>query len=195
MKDFIFIIGTSGIGKSTLAKGLLNHYKTTCVEQWMVPEFYTRDGREDMTGELEEKTCWENQVAMLLCFHRLGYKNVIASDIDDLRTGDIPIVFKGYHFITLKLICRDMDQLAAQMKNRPDDGLIDYELQRELNEKNLKRPLLINEIEIDVTGLSESDVLQKAIDSIETTESLLEYDYQKPPKDMFYSWVFSNGLR
>ena len=88
-----------------------------------------------------------------------------------------------------------MDQLAAQMKNRPNDGLIDYELQRKLNEKNLKRPLLINEIEIDVTGLSESDVLQKAIDSIETTESLLKYDYQKPPKDMFYSWVFSIGLR
>ena len=39
-----------------------------------------------MTGELEEITCWENQVAMLMCFHRLGYKNIIASDIDDLRT-------------------------------------------------------------------------------------------------------------
>ena len=95
LKDFIFITGTSGIGKSTLAKGLLNHYKTTCVEQWMVPEFYTRDGVEEMSGELKERTCWENQLAMLFCFNRLGYKNVIASDIDDLRTGDIPIVFKG----------------------------------------------------------------------------------------------------
>ena len=88
-----------------------------------------------------------------------------------------------------------MDQLATQMKNRPNDGLIDYELQRKLNEKNLKRPLLINEIEIDITGLSENDVLQKAIHSIETAESLLEYEYKKPPQKMFYSWVFSNGLR
>ncbi len=195
MKDFIFITGTSGIGKSTLAKGLLEHYKTTCVEQWMVPEFYTRDGTEEMTGELEERTCWENQLAMLFCFNRLGYKNVIASDIDDLRTGDIPIVFKGYNFITLKLICRDIEQLVNQMKNRPNGGLIDYDLQRNLNEKNLKRPLLINEIEINITGLSENEVLQKAIHTIETTESLLEYDYKKPPKEMFYSWVFSNGLR
>ena len=195
LKDFIFIIGTSGIGKSTLAKGLLDYYKTTCIEQWMIPEFYTRNGIEEMTDELEERTCWENQAAMLLCFHRLGYKNIIASDIDDFRTGDIPIVFKGYNFITLKLICHDIEQLTAQMKNRPNDGLIDYDLQRKMNEKNLNRPLLINEIEIDVTGLDKNEVLQKAIKSIETTESLLEYEYKKPPKEMFYSWVVNNGLR
>lgn len=195
MKDFIFITGTSGIGKSTLAKGLLNYYKTTCVEQWMVPEFYTRDGVEEMSGELEERTCWENQLAMLFCFHRLGYKNVIASDIDDLRTGDIPIVFKGYNYITLKLICRDIEQLIFQMKNRPNNGLIDYDLQRNLNEKNLERPPLVNEVEIDVTGVSKEGVLQKAIEIIENFEPLLEYDYKKPPKEMFYSWVFSNGLR
>lgn len=195
LKDFIFITGTSGIGKSTLAKGLLNHYKTTCVEQWMVPEFYTRDGVEEMSGELKERTCWENQLAMLFCFNRLGYKNVIASDIDDLRTGDIPIVFKGYNYITLKLICHDVEQLISQMKNRPNNGLIDYDLQRNLNEKNLKRPPLVNEIEIDVTGLSKYEVMQKAVDIIETSESLLVYDYKKPPNEMFYSWVFSNGLR
>ncbi len=30
MKDFIFLIGTSGVGKSTLAKKLMEHYRTTC---------------------------------------------------------------------------------------------------------------------------------------------------------------------
>ena len=104
MKDFIFITGASGIGKTTLANGLLQYYKTTCIEQHMIPEFISRDGREPMTGELEELTCWKNQVAMLMCFHRLGYKNIIASDIDDLRTADIPIVFKGTDFITIKLV-------------------------------------------------------------------------------------------
>lgn len=60
----------------------------------MVPEFISRDGTEEMTGELEELTCWENTRAMALCFHRLGYRNVIISDIDDLRTADIPVEFK-----------------------------------------------------------------------------------------------------
>ena len=137
MKDFIFITGASGIGKTTLCNGLLEHYKTTCVEQHMVPEFISRDGTEPMTGELEELTCWENQVAMLMCFHKLGYKNIIASDIDDLRTADIPVVFKGTEFITIKLICSDLNQIQKQMKNRPNNGLIDFELQEKMNEKNI----------------------------------------------------------
>lgn len=135
MRDFIFITGASGIGKSTLAKGLLNHYQTTCIEQNMVPEFISRDGSEPMTGALEELTCWETLVAMLMCFHRLGYKNIIASDLDDLRTADIPIVFKGTDFITIKLVCSDLQQLQQQMRNRPDGGLIDFESQQRMNEK------------------------------------------------------------
>ena len=195
MKDFIFITGASGVGKSTLANGLLNHYKTTCIEQYMVPEFFTRDGSEPMTGELEERTCWENQVAMLMCFHRLGYKNIIASDIDDLRTADIPIVFKGTDFITIKLVSSDLKQIQEQMRNRPNHGLIDFELQKKTNEKNMRRSPLINEIEIDVAGKSIGEVLEQAIKIIETTPPHLDYAYTKPPKELFYSWVFANGLR
>jgi broad-specificity NMP kinase len=195
MKDFIFITGASGIGKTTLCNGLLEHYKTTCVEQHMVPEFISRDGTEPMTGELEELTCWENQVAMLMCFHKLGYKNIIASDIDDLRTADIPVVFKGTEFITIKLICSDLTQIQKQMKNRPNNGLIDFELQEKMNEKNIRRNPLINEVEIDVAGKSIEEVLEQAINIIETTPSLIDYEYTKPPKKIFYSWVFANGLR
>ena len=195
MKDFIFITGASGIGKTTLANGLLEHYKTTCIEQHMVPEFLSRDGSEPMTGELEELTCWENQVAMLRCFHRLGYKNIIASDIDDLRTADIPIVFKGTDFITVKLICSDLRQLHDQMRNRPNNGLIDFELQEKMNDKNRKRNPLVNEVELDVAGKSIQEVLEQAIHLIETTPSRLDYEYTKPPKELFYSWVFANGLR
>ena len=195
MKDYIFITGASGIGKTTLANGLLAHYKTTCIEQSMVPEFISRDGVEPMTGELEELTCWENQVAMMKCFHKLGYKNIIASDVDDLRTADVPIVFKGSNFITIKLICNNLEQLREQMKNRPNNGLIDYELQEKMNEKNRKRSPLINEVELDVTGKSIQQVLEEAIQIVETTPSQLEYEYEKPPKELFYSWVFANGLR
>ena len=195
MKDFIFITGASGIGKSTLANGLLNHYKTTCIEQNMIPEFISRDGSEPMTGKLEELTCWENQIAMLMCFHRLGYKNIIASDLDDLRTADIPIVFKGTDFITIKLVCSDLKQIQKQMQNRPNHGLIDYELQKKMNDKNIQRSPLVNEIEIDIAGKSIREVLEQAIKIIETTPSQLDYEYIKPPKEMFYSWVLANGLR
>ena len=194
-KDFIFVTGASGIGKTTLADGLLRHYRTTCIEQHMIPEFISRDGTEPMTGELEELTCWENQVAMLMCFHKLGYKNIIASDIDDLRTADIPVVFKGKKYITIKLVSSDPDQIRRQMKSRPGNGLIDFELQEKMNEKNLKRDPLVNEVEIDVAGKTIEEVLKQAVSLIDTFMPVLEYDYEKPPKDLFYSWVFANGLR
>ena len=195
LKDYIFVTGASGIGKTTLANGLLAHYKTTYIEQNMIPEFISRDGAEPMTGELEELTCWENMVAMLKCFHELGYRNIIGSDIDDLRTADIPIVFKGSNFITIKLVSRDLEQIREQMKNRQEGGLIDYELQKKTNDKNLKRKPLINEVEIDVAGKTIEEVLNEAIEIIDTRESILDYEYVKPPKELFYSWVFANGLR
>ena len=81
------------------------------------------------------------------------------------------------------------------MKNRPNNGLIDYELQEKMNDKNLKREALVNEYEIDVAGKTIDEVLKEAIDLIETKESKLDYEYEKPAKEMFYSWVFANGLR
>ena len=195
MLDFIFIIGASGIGKSTLAQGLLNKYKTVVIEQNMVPEFISRDGSEEMTGALEELTCWENTKAMALCFHKLGYKNIIVSDLDDLRTADIPIDFKGYRYVTLKLVCSDVEQLKKQMRDRPEGGLIDYELQKKSNEKISTRDPLINEYVLDVTGLDISRVVEEAVHIIESSVPLTEYEYVKPEKDLFYSWVFSNGLR
>ncbi|MBO5402561.1 MAG: hypothetical protein J6A85_05270 [Clostridia bacterium] len=195
MLDFIFIIGASGIGKSTLAQGLLNKYKTVVIEQNMVPEFISRDGSEEMTGELEELTCWENTKAMALCFRKLGYKNIIVSDLDDLRTADIPIDFKGYRYVTLKLVCSDVEQLKKQMRDRPEGGLIDYELQKKSNEKISSRDPLINEYVLDVTGLDISRVVEEAVHIIESSVPLTEYEYVKPEKGLFYSWVFSNGLR
>ncbi len=61
--------------------------------------------------------------------------------------------------------------------------------------KNMNREPLINEIEIDIAGKSIKEVLEQAINMIDTAPSCLDYEYAKPPKEMFYSWVFANGLR
>ncbi len=81
------------------------------------------------------------------------------------------------------------------MRNRPNNGLIDFDLQKKINEKNIRRNPIINEAEIDVAGKSIEEVLAHSINMIETTPSCLDYEYEKPPKEMFYSWVFANGLR
>lgn len=192
MKDFIFIIGASGVGKSTLSKGLFEYYKGAYAEMNMVPEFGIPKNVEP--GLFEEMVCWECCVAQLKKFNELGIMNIISGDFDDLRTADIPIVFKGYNYITLKLICSDFEQNYEQMKNR-GNGLVDLELLEKSAKKINSRPLLINEVLIDVSGKACSQVLEEAIMLIEQTQSLTEYQYTKPAQDLFYSWVYANGLR
>ena len=102
MKDYIFIIGPSGVGKTTLAKGLFEHYKGVYFEQNMIPEFGIPDNVDE--GKYEEEVLWESSVELLKYFHNKGIKNIIGLDFNDLRTREIPTVFKGTNFITLKLI-------------------------------------------------------------------------------------------
>lgn len=192
MRDFIFIIGASGVGKTTLAKALYERIGGAYLETSMVPKFRIPDGVDP--GAFEEKVCFEATVAQMMKFHELGIRNIIATDFDDLRTADLPIVFKGYDFVTLKLVCSDFEQNRAQMANRVD-GLIDFELLEKMHAKIINRPLLVNEVLIDVAGKTPEDVLEEALARIGDTCSALDYDYEKPSNDMFYSWVFSNGLR
>ena len=191
MKDFIFIIGPSGVGKSTLAKGLFAHYQGALAEMNMVPEFGIP--KEVDPGVFEGKVCWECCVAQLKKFHELGIRHIISGDFDDLRTRNIPAVFKSYQFITLKLICSDEAELQQQMESR-GKGLIDFKLQKKMTEKINARPLLLNEVLLDTAGKSEEKVLEEAIGLIEQTESLVDYTYEMPEKELFYSWVKSNHL-
>lgn len=80
-------------------------------------------------------------------------------------------------------------------KNHPEGGLIDEELQQKLSQKVLRRPELVNEYCINVAGFGEEEVLQRALNAIEPFSPLTDYECSRPPKELFYSWVLSNGLR
>ena len=60
--DFIFVIGPSAVGKTTLAKELYQRYNGAYVEQNIVPEFIIPKKVKDV-GLYEEKLCWENTLA------------------------------------------------------------------------------------------------------------------------------------
>lgn len=63
MRDFIFIIGASGIGKTTLATKLYEHYKGAYVEMSMIPELGVPEGVDE--GLFEEQVCWESCVTQV----------------------------------------------------------------------------------------------------------------------------------
>lgn len=192
--DFIFVVGASGVGKSTLCRNLYKHYRTAYMEQSQAPEFESFTGEEGVTGIAEEETCWRWLVASLKCYHDMGFRNVVCSDLDDLRVRDIPEVFKGYDFVILRLVCSGYKQNYEQMKNR-GDGLVDFELLDKMSQKITKRPRMVNEYVVDVAGKTPEQVFCEAVGLLGTIEISSEYMYDKQPREMFYSWVFANELR
>ena len=191
MHQIIFIEGSSGIGKSTLAKKLHDHYKGVYIEQYMIPDFITKDGQTPINGREEDETLYALMVANIKEFARLGYKNIIALDFNPVRFRDIPNDFKGYDFLIVKLTCKDKEQHWQQMKNRPTGGLVDQKGLEEdyIREKKFPAPHLPNEIEVDVTGKTPDEVFQETVKKIDVTSSMLDYEYIMPDRRCYSTWV------
>ena len=146
-------------------------------------------------GKYEEEVLWESSVELLKYFHNKGIKNITALDFNDLRTREIPTVFKGTNFITLKLISSIYEQNKNQMLERGEKGLVDLELLEVSTKKIMNRELLPNEVLLDVANKSKEEVLKEAINIIDNYNCKLDYEYTEPSKELFYSWVQSDGLR
>ncbi len=193
--DYIFIIGPSAVGKTTLAKELYKHYDGVYFEQSMVPEFVVPKDVEDI-GIYEEQLCWENVLLQLKFFYDKGHRNIVALDFDDIRTRELPLIFKGYRFITLKLVSSDTEQTKRQMEHRQSNegGLYLPDYVERSNAVIMNRKLLPNEVQLDIAGKTKEEVLQEAIRIIDNFEPLTEYDYELPDEKEFLSWVQSRKL-
>lgn len=194
--DFIFIIGPSAVGKTTLAKELFKHYNGVYFEQNMVPEFSIPENCED-EGLFEEQVCWDNVLLQLKYFYEKGFRNIVALDFDDLRTRELPKIFKGYNFITLKLVSSNPEQIKEQMiyRHNTEGGLYDIDNVIKSNEKIKNRGLLPNEVLIDVFGKSKEEVLKEAISKIDNFTSLIDYDYELDDENNYQSWIKSKNLK
>ena len=194
MHQIIFIDGFSGVGKTTLAKKLHKHYKGVYIEQYMIPDFVTKDGKTEINGQEEDETLYRLMVANIKEFASLGYKNIIALDFNEIRFRDIPVDFQGYDYIILHLVC-NKEQNINQMKNR-GKGLIDLEMLEKgyLRKEKYPRTLLPNEIIIDVSNKSADEVFELAVNKVDNTKSLLDYEYKMPDKKCFGTWVKANQI-
>lgn len=191
MHQIIFIEGDSGIGKTTLAKKLHEHYRGVYIEQCMIPDFVTKDGKTEMTGREEDETLYALMVSNIKEFARLGYHNILALDFNPVRFRDIPNDFRGYDFLILRLTCEDKQQHLEQMKNREAGGLIDLEgLEKDyIRKKKFPKPIFPNQITVDIAGKTPEEVYDEAVVKIDNTKSLLDYTYEMPDKRCFSTWV------
>ena len=196
--EYIFITGAPAVGKTTLAKELYQRLDGVYIEQNGVPEFVIPKDTAD-EGLFEETLCWENVLAQARFFAEKGFRNIVILDIDDVRTREIPELFKGKRFIIIRLYSSDIGQVLAQMEHRRENegGLYDTDLAERLNAKMVRRPLLPNEVKLDVAGKNAAQVLEEAYSVIEAFEPQRDYAYSPDDTDIndYCSWVHSRGLR
>lgn len=193
--DYIFIIGPSAVGKTTLAKRLYQHYDGVYLEQNMVPEFVVPNSVGDV-GIYEEQLCWDNVLLQLKFFYDKGHRNIVALDFDDIRTRELPFVFKGYKFIILKLVSSNTEQIKKQMihRNNNEGGLYALDYVERSNHVIMNRKPLPNEVQIDVAGKTKEEVLNEAINMIDNFEPKTDYIYELDDEHNYLSWVQSRQL-
>lgn len=193
--DYIFISGTSAVGKTTLAKKLYTHYQGVYVEQHMVPEFSIPKDCAD-EGVFEEQVCWDNMLLQCKWFYEKGFRNIVALDFDDRRMCEIPLIFKGYRWIALKLVSSDPAQIRSQMIHRHENegGLYCPDKIEDSNNKIMGRALLPNEIMIDISGKTKEQVSEEAIRLIDSYEPSVDYHYEPDDESHYLSWVKSRNL-
>ena len=178
--DFIFLIGPSAVGKTTLAKELYKHFDGVYVEQHMVPEFIVPNDVDDV-GKYEEQLCWENTLAQIKFFYDKGLRNIVALDFDDIRTRELPKIFRGYNFIIIRMISSNPHQIKQQMEHRNNNegGLWRPEYIERENFVIKSRKLLPNEVLIDIAEKNNIEVLNEAIKLIDNFNPIKDYIYDK----------------
>ena len=193
--DFIFVIGPSAVGKTTLAKELYQHYNGVYIEQNMVPEFIIPKNVKDV-GIYEEQLCWENTLAQIKFFYDKGFKNIVALDFDDIRARELPKIFHGYNFIIIRLISSNPEQIKIQMEHRKNNegGLFRPEYIERSNSVIKNRKLLPNEIIVDIADKNKDKVLTEVIKQIDNFNSDKNYSYELDDEKNYLSWVQSRKL-
>lgn len=193
--DFIFVIGPSAVGKTTLAKKLYQHYNGVYIEQNMVPEFIIPKDVKDV-GIYEEQLCWENTLSQIKFFYNKGLRNIITLDFDDIRTRELPNIFQGYDFIIIKLISNNPNQIKQQMEHRKNNegGLFRPEYVERANSVIKNRRLLPNEVQIDIANKNKDEVLEEVIKIIDNFKPVKDYIYELDDEKNYLSWVQSRNL-
>lgn len=193
--DFIFVIGPSAVGKTTLAKKLYQHYNGVYIEQNMVPEFIIPKDVKDV-GIYEEQLCWENTLSQIKFFYDKGLRNIITLDFDDIRTRELPNIFQGYDFIIIKLISNNPNQIKQQMEHRKNNegGLFRPEYVERANFVIKNRRLLPNEVQIDIANKNKDEVLEEVIKIIDNFKPVKDYIYELDDEKNYLSWVQSRNL-
>ena len=163
MKDFIFIAGAPGSGKSSVAKVLQEKLNCPLFEFGWIPEF-RNTGAKTIPYTEEESLAFENLVLVAKNYVKHGFKNVIITDLNNDYIEQLPSTFSDYNFAIYTLRVQDKETLKHRvLGGTRTSEYRDWEKALEINELLQNRPALHNEIFIDVDEQSINDIADKIL--------------------------------
>ncbi|MBO0992876.1 hypothetical protein [Bacillus sp. SD088] len=104
-----------------MARKLHKYYKSPYFEFGWIPEFRSLTPSTNISQKQEEQLSFENLIMVAKNYNRHGYKNVILTDLDDVRMIDIPNVFANYNYVIITLYV-DWDEVIKHRIMTRDNG-------------------------------------------------------------------------
>ncbi|WP_212974362.1 hypothetical protein [Bacillus sp. J14TS2] len=147
--DFIIFHGSPGCGKTTMARKFHEYYKSPYFEFGWIPEFRSLTPSMNISQKQEEQLSFENLMLVAKNYNKHGYKNVILTDLDDIRMIDIPNELGNYNYVIITLYV-DRDEVIKQRIMTRDNGnhFKDWEQSLKTNALIQQRQKLPNEYRI-----------------------------------------------
>lgn len=147
--DFIILHGSPGNGKTTLSRKLHNHFRSPYFEFGWIPEFRSLTPSVQISQRQEEQLAFENLMLVAKNYNRHGFKNIIITDLDDIRMLDIPVELEGFNYIILTLYSDEDEVIKQRILSRNNgNSYLDWKTSIRTNALIRSRSTLPNEYRI-----------------------------------------------
>ena len=180
--DIIIIHGSPGTGKTTVATHLHERLKSPWFEFGWIPEFNQLNPHTRILPKKEEQLSFENLVLVCKNYLKYGFKNILLTDLQDIRMLDIATAFESYQYLIVTLYSNEDTLIKNRILNRNNGN--EYRNVNEalnLNDKIKKRAPLANEMRLCIDGLSIEEMGDTICDWIQNyrQDSVVKTDVNK----------------
>ena len=163
MKDYIFLIGAQGAGKTTIARLLKEVLGSPHIDFDWIRDFHL-DKEWGNCSDREQEMSLENLIHILKNYKKHHFHNIITSGFTEKDIEKLIEVFKEDKFIIITLYITDDIELKNRVLNKNrDSGFRDYESSIKFNKKLKDEVKYPNEYKIDNTYHKPEEIVEKIV--------------------------------
>ena len=192
--DIIVIHASPGNGKTTISKKLHERLESPWFEFGWIPEFTKLNPHTRILPKNEEQLAFENLILVSKNYIKHGFKNIIFSDLQDIRMLDIPKEFKDFRYIIITLYSENDEIIKTRILTRDNgNSYKNFEASIEINKKILNRPPLPNETRIRSDNQSVDEIVDQIIDLLKSHQHDSNFVANHYSKDDYCTYFDEEG--